>query len=214
MRKMDERRTQIVIVTPREIDPREFATVLADALAAADVSAVLLDIAASDDASWRSAAEVLGPVAQARGAAFLLRDHARLVVETGSDGTHASESPRALDDALKALRPHFIVGAGDCTTRHAAMTIGERNPDYVFLGRLDGEGDVPAARTLVEWWVDSFELPCVALAADDWSSVEALAAAQPDFVALRDLVWNDPDGPAAALSKAAAVLSASPETVG
>ena len=55
-----------------------FADRLAAALDAGDVAAVQLRLKDVDDDAWRRAIDVLRPVAQARGVAFLLNDRADL----------------------------------------------------------------------------------------------------------------------------------------
>ncbi len=198
---------RLVLITPPEFDPADFARRLADALQAAEISAVILDLATENPAAWRRAAEVLCPIAQERDAAFLLRDSTGLVREVGADGVHVSEGAAALDSALSHLKPDMIVGAGDCTTRHAAMLLGEHQPDYVLLGRMDVEEDIPATFNLVEWWAELFQIPCVALCADNWSTAEDATAAGADFLALRALVWSDPLGVAEAVRRAAAIAA-------
>ncbi|ESR23675.1 thiamine phosphate synthase [Lutibaculum baratangense] len=202
---MNDAATRLVLVTPRQFDPQTFAPRLAAALKSADVAAVILDLDTEDTQAWRTAAEVLRPLAHEAGAPLLLRSRADLVRELGVDGVHVSGDAKAVAAAGKALKPDLIVGAGDCTMRHAAMTIGETSPDYVFLGRL-GPEDVGAAPSLVEWWIELFEVPCVAMAAEDWGDVDRLVRAKADFIALRDLVWADAKGPEAALERARALM--------
>ena len=50
---------RLVLITPPEFNPEAFARQLADALQAAEVAAVVLDLATDDPAAWRRAAEVL-----------------------------------------------------------------------------------------------------------------------------------------------------------
>lgn len=204
---------RLILVTPSRLELREFVAQLKAALAAGDVAAVMLDLADADAEEWRQAALALGPIAQTAGAAFLLRDHVELVPHLPCDGAHITGGVEALDAALRSLKPRLVVGAGDSTTRHAAMSLGERRPDYVFLGRLDAEEDVPPSPTLVEWWTELFELPCVTLAAGDWDCVADAVAARADFVALRDLVWHHPQGAAAAVRRAQSLVSEFSEAV-
>lgn len=197
--------TRLVLVTPIDFDPAEFAPHLADALNAGEIAAVILDLASEDEADWRRATEVLCPVAQERGAAFLLHNRPELARNMGTDGAHITQGADALEKAVRMLKPDMIVGAGDCTTRHAAMLLGEHAPDYILLGRLDPEDDISATHNLVEWWSELFQLPCVALCAEDWEIVEATVEGGADFVALRDLVWKNRDGIAAAVETALSI---------
>lgn len=202
---MADARTRIVLITPAELSSEAFAPILADALDAGDVAAVVLDLATGDPTAWRRIAEALCPIAQERGAAFLLRDRPELAREVGADGVHVTEGAEAVDRAMKRLKPDMIVGAGDSTTRHAAMVLGEHSPDYVFLGRLDPVEDMPATHTLVDWWTELFELPCVALVTDGWSAAEDAVDAGADFIAMRGMVWNESRGAADAVRRAQSI---------
>lgn len=209
---MEVTQIRLTLVTPPRL-PGGFLGTLEGALSGGDVAAVVLDLATSDLEHWRQAAVSLGPAVQSAGAAFLIRDHVELVPSLPCDGVHVTGGIDALNSALRALKPGFVVGAGDLTTRHAAMSAGERGPDYVFLGRLDQDDDLPASPTLVEWWADLFQLPCVALAAGDWDSAAELVAAGADFLALRDLVWHGPQQPAAAVRRAQDLIDQRSEAV-
>jgi thiamine-phosphate pyrophosphorylase len=210
---MASKPARIVLITPPEFDPAAFAPRLADALAVTEVAAVILDLATDDTVAWRRAAEVLCPIAQERGAAFLIRDNVELVREVGADGVHVTRGPQALEDAIGRLKPDLIVGAGDSTTRHAAMVLGERQPDFVLLGRLEADEDIPATFNLIEWWSELFQLPCVAMCAESWDSAETAVAAGADFIALRDLVWNDPSGVSESMQRAKAASTRMREEV-
>lgn len=202
---MTDAATRLVLVTPPRLDLDTFTPLFSAALRSADVAAVILDLEDQDDAAWKAAAERLVPLAHEAGAAFLLHGRVDLVRELGADGAHVTGETDVVKAAQKALKPDLIVGAGDCTMRHTAMAVGEASPDYVFLGRLADE-DMTAAPSLVEWWVELFEVPCVAMAVEDWGDVDRLVRAGADFVALRDLVWADAGGPEKALERARALL--------
>jgi thiamine-phosphate pyrophosphorylase len=55
------------------------------------------------------------------------------------------------------------------------------------------------------WWAEIFETPC-AVYAPSLDTVETLAGTNAEFVALGDAVWSHPDGPAAGVKAAAAIL--------
>lgn len=209
---MTEERSSLTLITPARLDPDRFAPEFERALSGVGVAAVILDLADPAEDHWRRCAEILCPMAQNAGAAFLLRDRIALARAVGADGVHITEGAGTLTQAVRALRPDFVVGAGDCTTRHAAMTLGEIGPDYVLLGRL-GEEDLGASPTLVEWWAELFEIPCIAMATGGWEQAEAAAAAGADFLALRDLVWDHPEGAVAALRHTQAIIGHRGEAV-
>jgi thiamine-phosphate pyrophosphorylase len=198
---------RLVLVTPVDADPYAFAPLLAEAMDAGDVAAVIFDTLSDDGEACSRAAKILCPIVQERGAAFLLRDRADLVRSVGADGAHVTGGTAAIEAANKTLKPDLIVGAGDSITRHAAMVNGESQPDYVLLGRLDADADIPATYNLIEWWSGLFQLPCVALCSDDWTTVEAAVDAGADFLALRGLVWNNASGASAAVRRAGSTVA-------
>ncbi len=65
-------RCRLYLITPPALDPARFADDLAAALDAGDVAAVQLRLKDIDDNTLRRAIDVLRPVAQSRGVAFLL----------------------------------------------------------------------------------------------------------------------------------------------
>jgi thiamine-phosphate pyrophosphorylase len=100
------------------------------------------------------------------------------------------------------------------TTRHDAMLAAEADADYILFGEPDLNGERPGLTAIedrVSWWQEVFEPPCVGYATT-LDEAGALAAAGADFVAVADFVWNDPQGPAAAVAEAAERLKR-PEAV-
>jgi thiamine-phosphate pyrophosphorylase len=127
-----------------------------------------------------------------------------LVGRSGADGAHLV-GIHAFEGAVERLKPDRIAGAGGMTTRHDAMLAAEADADYVLFGEPDLNGERPSLSAIenrVSWWAEVFQPPCVAYATS-LDEVAALAAVGADFVAVADFVWNDPRGPAAAVSDAA-----------
>ena len=79
-----------------------FTAPLAAALAAGDVAAVLLRLAAADERALINSAKTLGPVVQDKGAALLLDGHADLVARAGADGAHLTGMARVRRRAATA----------------------------------------------------------------------------------------------------------------
>ena len=127
--------------------------------------------------------------------------------EIAADGIHVTEGAVAIDAAMNSFKPDLIVGSGDSTTRHGAMVLGERQPDYVLLGRMEPDDDIPTTFNLIEWWSEIFQIPCIALCAGDWSTVEDSVSAGADFIALRSLIWNDPAGIPESVRRAATIAT-------
>jgi thiamine-phosphate pyrophosphorylase len=203
---------RLYLVTPPVEDAAAMARLLSEAVAAADVAAVLLRLADADERTLIDRVKtLLAPVQQA-GAALLLDGHAELAVRAGADGAHLTGID-AFSDAVERLRPERIAGCGGLKTRHDAMVAAERGADYVMLGDFPG-GQRPAFEAIVErveWWANLFQIPCVGFAASP-DEVGRLARAGAEFVAVGDGIWDHADGPAAAVAAAAQRLTA-PGTV-
>jgi thiamine-phosphate pyrophosphorylase len=203
---------RLYLVTPPVEDAAAMARLLSEAVAAADVAAVLLRLADADERTLIDRVKtLLAPVQQA-GAALLLDGRAELAVHTGADGAHLTGID-AFSDAVERLRPERIAGCGGLKTRHDAMVAAERGADYVMLGDFPG-GQRPAFEAIVErveWWANLFQIPCVGFAASP-DEVGRLARAGAEFVAVGDGIWDHADGPAAAVAAAAQRLTA-PGTV-
>ncbi len=201
--------TRLYVVIPRLAQPAELAGALPAILGAADVAAVLLRLPEADDAALLERIRAIAPTVQDRGTALLLEGRPDLVTRCGADGAHLTGYP-ALKEALPALRPNLIAGAGGLATRDDAMLAGEAGADYVMFGEPDAAGHRPSFPAVVErvaWWTELFEIPCVGYAAS-LDEVAPLGAARAEFVALGDFIFAAPRGPAAAVSDAAARLAA------
>jgi thiamine-phosphate pyrophosphorylase len=204
---------RLYLVSPQVADPTGFADMLSAALGGAEVAAVMLRLAASDERRLINIAKALAPIIQGTGAAFLIADHPDIVARVGADGAHLTGFP-AFNDAKAALQPQRIAGCGGLTTRHDAMLAAEAGADYVLFGEPDQDGHRPSFEAVAErvtWWAEIFEPPCVGFAAS-LPEVNGLVAAGADFIAVGDCIFADSRGPAAALAEAAHRL-ALPEAV-
>jgi thiamine-phosphate pyrophosphorylase len=201
---------RLYLVTPPVEDPAELAPALTAALAAAEVSAVLLRLTGADERIMIDRVASVAPIVQERGTALLLAGHAGIAAAAGADGAHVN-GVDAFMAARALLKPGLIVGAGGLVSRHDAMLVGEAGADYVMFGDPDLAGRQPPDRVAerVAWWAELFEPPCIGYACS-FEDVKILAAAGADFVAVGEIIWNDPRGAAAAIGAAAAQLSSEP----
>jgi thiamine-phosphate pyrophosphorylase len=197
---------RLFLVAPPRIDAEFFAPLLKEALAAADVAAVLLAIGDAPE-------ELLQPlvcIAQEAGAAALVADDTRLAGHVKADGVHISGGLEDIRFALESFKPSRIVGAGNIHSRHAALEIGELTVDYLFFGRPHGDthdAPHPKALELAEWWTEMTEVPAVIMAGRSIDSVREAAATGAEFVALHGAVWSHVRGPGEAVKLAAAMLN-------
>ena len=84
------------------------------------------------------------------------------------------------------------------------MTAGEAGADYVAFGAFfpttTKDAPTQADITLLNWWIELFELPCVAIGGITVDNARPLIEAGADFLAVSGGVWNHADGPAAAVT--------------
>jgi thiamine-phosphate pyrophosphorylase len=193
---------RLYLITPVVTDAGEFAPLLTDVLAAADIAAVLLRLAESDERALINGVKTIAPIAQHAGAALLIDGHPDLVARGGADGAHLT-GIAAFNAALAALKPDRIAGAGGLATRHDVMLAAEAGADYVMFGGPDQQPGAILDR--VGWCAELFELPCVGYAPTG-ADIEPLITAGADFIAL-DHVWQDPHGVAQAIRDVAGRLS-------
>lgn len=193
---------QLYLITPAAADPATFPATLMAVLNAAEVSALLVHRGAADEATYAKLAAAVINVGQGAGCAVLLEDDVALAKRLGADGVHITGGAKALKDAVGALKPALIVGAGKAETRHDAMAFGEMDVDYVFFGPIDGAADTQAGE-LAEWWADTFEIPAVF--SDATATPETVDARGAEFLALSASIWSAKD-PVAAMAAIAAAL--------
>ncbi|WP_424629210.1 thiamine phosphate synthase [Bradyrhizobium sp. SYSU BS000235] len=198
---------RLYLATLPVTDPAQLLASLPDLLTAADVAAVLLRLAPSDERSMIQRVKALAPAIQKAGAALLLDGHPTLVARAGADGANLTGLD-AMQEAMPTLKPDRIVGIGGLSTRHDAMVAGEAGADYVLFGEPDANGERPSADAVFErlqWWAEVFEPPCVGFAATK-EEAGLFASAGADFILISDFIWQDERGPRAALVEAANIV--------
>jgi thiamine-phosphate pyrophosphorylase len=202
-------RCRLVLILAENEDASAQAKSLEDALSGGDVASVIVPQYDLDDQSFQKRAEMLVPIVQAAGAAALIAGDSRVAGRVRADGLHMAGGIAELEDAIEKFAPKLIVGAGGAADRHAALEIGERRPDYIFFGKLDGDIKPeahPKNLALGEWWASMVEIPCVVMGGSDLASALAVAEAGAEFVALRSAVFSHPAGAAAAVAEINAIL--------
>lgn len=194
---------RVYLITPPKLDPKPFADLLAAALDAGDVAAVQLRLKDVDDDTWRRAVDVLRPVTQSRGVAFLLNDRADLVKATGCDGAHVGQDDMPATEARRVMGPDATLGVTCKGSRDLAMQAGEDGADYVAFGAFYPSTTKTVTALLdpeiLSWWSEMMELPCCAIGGITPENCGALVRAGADFLAVVGCVWTHPDGPAAGI---------------
>lgn len=195
--------TRLYLITPPAFDPPVFARSLATALDAGDVACVQLRLKPADDDAIRRAADVLRPIAQDRGVAFLMNDRADLALACGCDGVHVGQDDTPYDGARRLLGPDRIVGVTCHASRDLALEAAEKGADYVAFGAFfptqtkiaKGNADPE----LLRWWNAVTTVPCVAIGGLTPVNCTPLVKAGADFLAVVAAVWDHPQGPGAAV---------------
>lgn len=199
----DRNRCQLYLITPPRLVPETFRDRLAEALDAGDVACVQLRLKDADDDAIRRATEILRPVAQNRGVAFLMNDRPDLAAELGCDGVHIGQEDTTYAEARRIVGPDAIVGVTCHDSRHLAIVAAERGADYVAFGAFFPTGTKePKTRAdpeILRWWSDIMEVPCVAIGGIKLENCRVLIEAGADFLAVVSAVWDHPDGPGAAV---------------
>jgi len=202
---------QLYLITPPFLSPATFGEDLAAALDAGPVACVQLRLKQADDDTVRRAAEVLGPVAQSRDIAFILNDRPDLAAETGCDGVHIGLEDASYQEARRLVGADAIVGVTCHDSRHLAMVGAEQGADYVAFGAFfptaTKQAKTHADISLLRWWSEMMEVPCVAIGGITPDNCRPLVEAGADFLAVVSAVWDHPDGPAAAVRSFNEVMS-------
>jgi thiamine-phosphate pyrophosphorylase len=193
---------RLYLVSPPRIAPHDFAQVLKGALKGGDVASFQLRLKTVSDDEIRRAADVLRPIVQAHGTAFILNDRPDLAAELGCDGVHVGQEDASYAEARKLL-PSGIVGVTCHDSRHLAMEAGEAGADYVAFGAFfptqTKEPKTQADIELLKWWSDVMVVPSVAIGGITVTNAPALVEAGADFLAVAAGVWEHPEGPEAAV---------------
>src|SRR5665213_4343818 len=124
---------RLYLISPPKLSAANFITPLREALAGGDVASFQLRLKDLEDDAIRRAADLLRPIVQAHGAAFILNDRPDLAAELGCDGVHVGQEDASYAEA-RTLLPNGIVGVTCHDSRHLAMEAGEAGADYVAFG--------------------------------------------------------------------------------
>lgn len=196
---------QLYLITPPKIDLNVFPDVLAAALDGGDVACVQLRLKDVSDDEIRRACEKLAPAVQGRDIAFILNDRPDLAKEMGCDGVHVGQDDMSYKKAREIVGKDAIVGVTCHDSKHLAMVAGEQGADYVAFGAFfpttTKEPKAKAEPWILEWWVSTFEVPCVAIGGITVDNAPQLVAAGADFLAVSGGVWDHANGPAAAVAQ-------------
>jgi thiamine-phosphate pyrophosphorylase len=197
-------RQRLYLVTSKLDDAASFARDVDATLEAADIAAVLLRLAESDERALIGRAKAIASIVQRHDVALLLDGHPGIVARVDADGAHLSDID-SFTAALMTLKPDRIAGAGGLQSRHDAMVAAEAGADYLMFGEPDIQNRRPPFDEVQErlvWSAELLQVPCIGYAANI-DEVAPLARTGADFVALGDWIWTHPHGVAAVVAAAA-----------
>ncbi|HEY5083179.1 MAG TPA: thiamine phosphate synthase [Rhizomicrobium sp.] len=195
---------RLYLISPPKLSAANFVTPLREALAGGDVASFQLRLKDLEDDAIRRAADLLRPIVQAHGAAFILNDRPDLAAELGCDGVHVGQEDASYADARATMGPSRIVGVTCHDSRHLAVEAAEAGADYVAFGAFfptrTKEPKTQADIALLNWWSDVMVVPSVAIGGITIANAPALVEAGADFLAVSAGVWEHAEGPKAAVT--------------
>jgi len=200
-------RCRLVLVVP---PVENVEAMLADALEGGDVASIILAQAGLSEVAFGAHVEKLVRVAESHETAVLVEMDSQAMGRSGADGLFVTGALEGLGDAIARFSPKRIVGYGGIKTRHNAMTAGELNPDFLFLGKLDGDIKPeahPKNLEMANWCTELMQIPIVVMGGTALESVVDVAKSGADFVALGLAVFSHLDGSRAAVKTANEMLA-------
>jgi len=151
---------EIFLIVPTDLPTDQLVAALTATLDRHEVAALLLPRGSLAENAYKDLAKRVVPLAQSKGAAVLVEGEPGLVRLLGADGLHVPGDIKAVEEAIAALKPKLIVGAGDIQSRDDAMLKGEAGVDYILFGPLSGSISAPE-REMAQWWAETMEIPSV-----------------------------------------------------
>jgi thiamine-phosphate pyrophosphorylase len=194
---------RLYLITPPKLEPVSFAETLKETLDSGDVACLQLRLKDVADEEIARAAEVLMPIAQTRGVAFILNDRPDLAKALGCDGVHVGQEDTPYAEARALVGKDAIVGITCHDSKHLAMQAAEAGADYVAFGAFyptaTKEPKTACGIEVLQWWGDLMVVPVVAIGGITVDNARPLIDAGADFLAVSNGIWGYPDGPAAAV---------------
>jgi len=201
---------RLYLISPPKLSAANFLGPLKEALKGGDVASFQLRLKHVSDDEIRRAVDLLRPVVQANGTAFILNDRPDLAAELGCDGVHVGQEDASYAQA-RAVLPSGVVGVTAHDSRHLAMEAAEAGADYIAFGAFfptkTKEPKTSADIELLRWWSEIMVVPCVAIGGITAANAPALVEAGADFLAVSSGVWEHPDGPQTAVREFDALFS-------
>ena len=199
----DVNRTKLYLITPPKLDLAIFPSILERTFDAGDVACIQLRLKDSIEEDVRQAINILKPIAQDRGIAFLLNDDPLMAAETACDGVHIGQEDATYFDAREAVGQNAIVGVTCHASRHLGMEAAEKGADYVAFGAFfETKTKIPkhyANFEILKWWCEDMTVPAIAIGGITLNNCRPLISTGVDFLAISSGIWDYPAGPVEAV---------------
>jgi thiamine-phosphate pyrophosphorylase len=194
---------RLYLITPPQIQLSTFKDDLAAALDSGDVACVQLRLKNASRDETLQAADVLAPVAQERGVAFIMNDDPKIAIESGCDGVHIGQDDTSYEDARNLLGYEAIIGVTCHDMRYLATEAADKGANYVAFGAFfptftKNTGSKPEIE-VIKIWSTTTIVPCVAIGGITEQNCPPLIQAGADFLAVISAVWGNQTGPATAV---------------
>lgn len=204
---------QIYLISPLDVGA-DFPARLEQALKAAPVAAFQFRVKGLDQHEAARLAAPLQELCDQNGCAFIVNDDIALAKRLKADGVHLGQSDGSVAEAREELGKDCQIGVTCHASRDLALEAGEAGADYVAFGAFfdsqTKDTSHRASTDMIMWWSAMVELPCVAIGGITAENAGPIVAAGADFLAVSGAVWNDENGPAAAVSRLAETIAANP----
>ncbi len=195
----DFNRCQLYLITPPKLDLSHFPDTLSRTLDAGRVACLQLRMKEAPEDDVRRAIDVLRPIAQSRGVAFVLNDDPHLAADNGCDGVHIGQQDAPYAEARQAMGPNATIGVTCHDSRHLAMEAAEQGADYVAFGAFFPTATKAAKAQpdpeILNWWSEDMTVPVVAIGGITVENCVPLISAGADFLAVVAGVWDYQGGP-------------------
>ena len=205
---MSEHPCKLYLSAPEGQPIDVLSLMLKDALAANNVAAVLYS---NNDKASHEHASTLMQCALDHEAAFIVADDISFAREIGADGVHISGDIETYKKARKELGEDRIIGLTTPVNRHDSMCFGEIGTNYILfdpdIPNSNSSSEPQSLASLINWWSELFEVPCVALACVDVNKNRVLIDAGVDFLSVDATIWSASQGVSETLKSLSDLIS-------
>lgn len=200
---------RLYLITPPVIDDiNQFADHVKNAFQGGDVACLQVRLkdgtAQTKDAEILRVAEKLLPIAKDAGVAMLLNDDPELAKRVGADGVHVGQDDADCRKAREILGDEASIGVTCHSSIDLAFKAGEDGADYVAFGAFfptaTKQAPTRAPKEILTQWQMATILPSVAIGGITPDNGAELVTAGADFLAVSAAIWQNADGPGAAVA--------------